>query len=271
MFYRQKMYKLRKNKNIKTKEQEEILEVGVFPITPYEKNKTRKRKKKEAIKTQKNLNDKNAKRNFYRKAQCNFDHTDYIWHITFKAGEEPKDYEDARRVFKNLISRVNTYRKKQGLKNTRYMGVVEGNFKKGNKVHFHILIDGDVNRDKLETFWKSGYSNIDRLQLDEKGIFKLTKYMMKDPKGKRRWIQSKGNLEEPQPLINDNRFSRKKMREMLTNQPSREEIEDLYPGYTLTDYTINYNEENGGVYMQIFLRRTVIGDIDKTNRKNRRI
>lgn len=263
MFYRQKMYKLRKIKNVKIKESLEVLEVNIFPITLADKNKSRKAKKKESLKKQKNLNDKNAKLYFYRKAQCNFDSSDYVWHITYNNNERPKDIEEANKDFKNLMAKVNKERKKSGLPNAKYMAVIEGGEGTKKKIHFHIIIDGDIHRDKLEGFWKKGTSNIDRLQPDENGIKGLTQYMTKDPKGKKRWKQSKGNLEEPQPMINDNRFSNRQMNNFLNNHPSREEFERLYPGYILTDYSINYSEENGGVYMNISMRRTIKNAINK--------
>lgn len=257
MFYRQKMYKLRKRKNVKVKESLEILEVRVFPITLTEKNKSRKTKKKESLQKQKNLNDKNARLYFFRKAQCNFDSSDYVWHITYSNDKRPQNIEEANKDFKNLIARVNSKRKKMGLSNAKYMAVIEGEEGNKKKIHFHIIIDGDIHRDMLEGFWKKGISNIDRLQLDENGVKSLTQYMTKDPKGKKRWKQSKGNLEEPIPSINDNRFTNRQMQNFLNNHPSREEFEKLYKGYTLTDYSIKYNDENGGVYMNISMRRIV--------------
>lgn len=266
MFYRQKVYELIKKINVKTKESQEILDISVFPITPFEKNKSRKRKKRESKVVQKNLNDKNAKKYFYRKAQCNFDISDYIWCISYD--EEPKSDKESINDFDNLIRRINRYRKKIGLENTRYMSVKEGGEGTKKRVHYHIIIDGDIDRDTLEGFWKKGYSNIRRLQPNEKGFKDLTQYMTKQPNSKKRWKCSRGNLVEPQVRINDNRFSRKKMREMLTQHPSREEIEALYPGYTLTDYSIKYNEENGGVYMNILMRRTVKNYLDKRRKRS---
>ncbi|AYE35675.1 rolling circle replication-associated protein [Clostridium septicum] len=266
MFYRQKVYKLIKKMNVKTKESQEVLDISMFPITMFEKKKSRKRKKRESRVVQKNLNDKNAKKYFYRKVQCNFDTSDYIWCISYD--KKPKNDEEANRDFENLIRRINNYRKKKGLERTRYMAVKEGGEGTKKRIHYHIIIDGDIDRNTLESFWKKGYSNTRTLRAREDGFKDLTQYMTKEGNSKKRWKCSRGNLVEPQAMINDNRFSRKKMREMLTQHPSREEIEALYPGYTLTDYSIKYNEENGGVYMNILMRRTVKNYLDKRRKRS---
>ena len=257
MFYRQKTKKLRKRKNLKVKESLEILKVSVYPIFDNkEKFKSRKKKNMESRIEQKNLNERNSKEYFYEKAQCNFDTSDYVWHLTFADKYKVNTKEEADRIFSNLIRVINRYRKKHNLDNCRYMGVIENGGK--GKLHWHVLIDGDVHRDILESFWKFGTSNIDRLQQDEEGIKNLCNYMMKDPKGKRRWKESRGNLEEPPtPSINDNKFSKRKMINMQIKQPTREELEKMYPGYTLTNFQIKTDETYGGVYMNVTMRRMV--------------
>ncbi|WP_294186393.1 hypothetical protein [uncultured Clostridium sp.] len=257
MFYRAKIQKLRKRKNIKVKESLEILKASVYPIyDDKEKYKSRSRKKRESRKEQKDWNEKNAKEYFCIKAQCNFDTTDYVWHITFSDNNRPTTEEEANRCFRNLMIRVNRYRRKVGLDRARYMAVIEHG--ESGKIHWHILIDGDIHRDILETFWNEGTSNVDRLQQDEEGIKKLCKYMLKDPKGKKRYKCSRGNLEEPPiPSINDNKYTRRQMIKMVTNQPTKEEIEKMYPGYILTNFSVVENKKYGGIYMNITMRRYV--------------
>lgn len=273
MFYRTKKQKLKKMKNVKAKESLEILKVSTYPVfDDAQKSRTRKQKKKQSREEQKQLNEKNAKEYFFTKAQCNFDTTDYVWHITFNDESRPETEEEARRIFRNLIIKVNRYRKKQGLDRAKYMAVIE--YGDSGQIHWHILIDGEVHRDILETFWNKGTSNVDRLQQDEEGIRKLCKYMLKDPKGKKRYIPSRGNLvEPPDPTINDNKFSRREMIKMATNQPTKEEIEAWYPGYILTKFNIKQDEVYGGIYMNIEMRRYVknnIKDIDKNINKEKK-
>lgn len=267
MFYRTKKQKLKKTKNVKAKESLEILKVSTYPVfDDAQKSRTRKQKKKQSREEQRQLNEKNAKEYFFTKAQCNFDTTDYVWHITFNNESRPETEEEARRIFRNLIIKVNRYRKKQGLDRAKYMAVIE--YGDSGQIHWHILIDSEVHRDILETFWNKGTSNVDRLQQDEEGIRKLCKYMLKDPKGKKRYIPSRGNLvEPPDPTINDNKFSRREMIKMATNQPTKEEIEAWYPGYILTKFNIKQDEVYGGVYMNIEMRRYVKNNTNNMNNR----
>lgn len=273
LFVRTKTRKLRKKKNVKVEQSLEILKSSSYFIyDDKQKSKSRKQKKKQAKKEQKDWNEKNAKEYFVDKAHCNFDTSDYVWHITFDEEHRPETLEDAERMFKNLIKKVNRWRKARGIVRAKYMAVIE--YGESGKIHWHILIDGEVHRDILETFWDKGTSNVDRLQQDEEGIRKLCKYMLKDPKGKKRYKPSRGNLvEPPAPTINDNKFSRREMIKMVTKQPTKEEIEAWYPGYILTKFDIKQDEVYGGVYMNIEMRRYVknnIKDIDKnTNRQKK--
>lgn len=118
-----------------------------------------------------------------------------------------------------------------------------------------------MNRDILEELWGRGFINVDRLQSNEEGFTALVKYMAKErdteeSKYSRSWRSSVG-LKKPNLNVNDCNWTGRKMKRMLMQQPSREEIERLYPGYTLTNYEIKYNQEWGQVYMDIQMRRWV--------------
>ncbi len=275
MFYRTKVQTLKKMVDVVAKESLEIKKISTYPIFDIkEKYKSRKKKKNQSRKEQKDWNEKNAKEYFFAKAHCNFDTSDYVWHVTFDDDHRPSTLEEAEKIFRNLMIKVNRLRrsKKYKLERARYMGVIE--YGEDGKIHWHILIDGKLHRDILETLWEYGTSNVDRLQQDEEGIRKLCKYMLKDPKGKKRYKASRGNLvEPPTPTINDNKFSRRKMIKMVTNQPTKEEIEKWYPGYILTKFEIKQNEQYGGVYMNIEMRRYVknnINNIDKNTNKQKK-
>mgnify|MGYP004732645361 FL=1 len=270
MFVRTKVQKLRKTLDVVVKESLEICKSSTYFVwDDKEKTKSRKQKKNQSRKEQKDWNEKNAKEYFFAKAHCNFDTSDYVWHITFNDDNRPTTLEEAEKIFRNLIIKVNRWRKAEGIPRAKYMAVVE--YGETGKVHWHILIDGKLHRDILETAWDKGTSNVDRLQQDEEGIRKLCKYMLKDPKGKKRYKASRGNLvEPPTPTINDNKFSRRQMIKMVINQPTKEEIEKWYPGYILTKFDIKQDKVYGGVYMNIELRRYVknnIKDIDKNTNK----
>lgn len=257
MFYRTKTQTLKKLIDVVVKESLEIKKISTYPLFDIkEKYKSRKQKKNQSRKEQKDWNEKNTKEYFIAKAHCNFDKSDYVWHVTFDDDNRPETLEEAERVFRNLMIKVNRWRKKRGIPRARYMAVIE--YGKSGKVHWHILIDGKLHRDILEEAWTKGTSNVDRIKENEEGFKDLCKYMLKDPKGKKRYKPSRGNLVEPPvPTINDNKFSRRQMIKMVTNQPTKEEIEKWYPGYILTKFDIKKDKKYGGVYMNIELRRYV--------------
>ena len=272
MFYRTKSQTLKKLIDVVAAESLEIKKISTYPMFDIrEKYKSRKQKKKQSRKEQKDWNEKNAKEYFIAKAHCNFDTSDYVWHITLNDEHRPKTLEEAEKMFRNLIIKVNRWRKKRELPRARYMAVIE--YGESGKLHWHILIDGKLHRDILEEAWKKGSSNVDRIKQNEEGFKDLCKYMLKDPKGKKRYKPSRGNLvEPPTPTINDNKFSRREMIKMSTDWPTKEEIEKWYPGYTLTKFDIKVDKVYGTIYMNIEMRRIIKNNIrnkskDKNNKK----
>lgn len=281
MAYREKRWKQRKTKNLKEKQSLEILHSKIFFITQQEKNQSRKDKKKESTIKRNEINTRRALEHHIRKVNCNFDKSDYVIHATFNSERRPLTRKEIDNAFSNYIKRINRKRKNMGLKNAKYMAVIEGGDGTEKEVHFHIIIDGELDRNILEDLWgKRGFVNVDRLQPNEEGLTGLTKYMSKGhfeeledelkedfkekegdnekkKKGTKRWRTSKGNLRGPVIEVNDNRFKKNKVRDMFKNEPSREEIEKLYPGYTLTYYKAVWNEEYDKYYIDIRLRRYI--------------
>lgn len=260
MFYREQRWRSRKTKNLKVKESMEFLDVRIFPISAKEKKKSRKEKTKVSEPKQKKLNNKRSIEWHRKIIHSNFDESDYVIHATFNNKNRPETKEQIEKEFKNYIARINRRRKKLGLGNTKYVAVIEGIKDKRKKVHFHIIVDGDLDRDTLEELWgKRGYINVDRLQMNEEGFTALVKYMAKekeseDMKYNKMWRSSVG-LKKPKLEVSDCKYNKNKMRNMLMQQPSRQELEVMYPGWILTNYEIKYNEEYGNIYMDINMRR----------------
>lgn len=65
-----------------------------------------------------------------------------------------------------------------------------------------------MDRDKAEELWGKGTANANRMQANELGFEELANYLSKDPRGKKRWSQSK-NIVIPLPKINDYKYSNK--------------------------------------------------------------
>lgn len=234
-----------------------MLEIDVYPITVQERKQTRKRKEKESAPKQKNLNDKNARKHLIRLINTNFTDNDLAVHLTYTDSTLPKSEEEARKDVANYLRRVKHYRKKNGLPPLKYIAVIE--YKeheenaKGVRMHHHIIMNS-IDRDIVEELWGKGRANADRLKADEFGYEALGRYITKDPKGNKRWTQSK-NLDQPTVKVNDFKFSRAKVEKMAKTSEDRELFEKLYPGYIFTSCKVEVNEVTGKVSLYIKMRK----------------
>ena len=188
------------------------LEVEIYPISKYEQKKSRSKKKMESRKEQKNLNDKNARKNLRRRIHANFDNRDLIVSLSYDAANLPSSEEAAIRDRNNYIRRIKNFRKKNGLSELKYISVLEyreatDDKRTKTRIHHHIIISG-MDRDKAEELWGKGMANANRMQANELGFEELANYLSKDPRGKKRWSQSK-NIVIPVPDINDYKYSNK--------------------------------------------------------------
>ena len=234
-----------------------ILEVEVYPITFQDRKQKRKKKEKESLPKQKNLNDKNAKKHLIRLLNNNFNDNDLAVHLTYSDSNLPATEKEARDDVTNFLRRVNYYRKKNNLSDLKYIAVIEYKGQEENKkairIHHHIVIN-DMDRDVVERLWKKGRANADRLKADEFGYEALGRYITKDPKGNKRWTQSK-NLKQPVVKINDFKLSKRKAEEMAKNPEDRAFFEKMYPGYILTECKSTVNDVVGCTYVNIKMRK----------------
>lgn len=234
------------------------LEVEIYPITKFEQKKKRSKKIKESRKEQKNLNDKNAKKHLRRIINANFDNKDLFVHLTYDSNNLANSEEEAVKDRNNFIRRVKNYRKKNGLDELKYVAVYEYHEATKDKrtktrIHHHLVMSG-MDRDIIEGIWKKGRANADRLKSNELGFEELANYILKDPKGKKRWCQSR-NMIIPEPKINDNKYSYRKVHELAHNQGFKEDFEKLYPGYIFTSHQVSVNDINSGTYIYIKMRK----------------
>lgn len=206
---------------------------------------------------QRNLNDKNAKKHLIRLLNNNFCDKDLAVHLTYTDENLPKSEEQAKKDVANFLRRIKHFRKKNELPELKYIAVCEyGESEEKNKkirLHHHIVIN-DMDRDKVEELWTKGRANADRLKADENGYAALGKYITKDPKGSKRWTQSK-NLKVPIPDVNDFKYSKRKVLEISKTPEDRELFEKLYPGYVFTKCDVQVNKINDGTYMYIRMRK----------------
>lgn len=237
-----------------------FLEVEIYPISFQERKQKRKKKQKESLKKQKNLNDKNAKKHLIRLLNTNFTNKDLSVTLTYDNKNLPGSLEEAKKDVVNYLRRIKHYLKKNNLPELKYIAVIEykdkGKNNRAVRMHHHIIMSGDIDRDRVEELWKKGRANADRLKNDEFGYEGLARYITKDPKGNKRWTQSK-NLKQPIVKVNDFKFSKRKVNELAKNQGSREEFESLYKGYVYRDYKVDVNEVTAGTYLYIKMQKFI--------------
>lgn len=229
------------------------LELEIFPVTPKQMKQKRKDKKKETVPKQKNLNDKNSRKYLRRITHLNFTDKDIAMHLTYRPECLPKTEEEARKDVRNFLRRVNYHIEKIGLPKLKYIAVIE--YEEGkSQLHHHIIMSGGVDRDTLEEIWGKGRANADRLKSDEYGYEALVNYITKDPKGKKRWISSKG-LKKPEPNVSDHKYKKNRVIEIAKNPDDTEIFEQNYPGYFLTTCKVQVNDYTAGIHLEIKLRK----------------
>ena len=229
------------------------IQVSYFPYTGRPMPEGRARKQAMSSPQQKRLNSKNAIRKCEAIIKANFGQDDYLLSPNYNPEHEPATIEDAKREVKNYINRLNYSAKKMGLPKVKALWVIEQGTKSG-RIHQHILIKTDLPRDFLEKKWGRGYCNADRIQMNRKNALDaIAQYMMKSPKGNRRW-NSTHNLVQPWESVNDNprMMSRRKvetLREIpVDSERARAIIEGDNPGYIMTSLEKEYREEVGQWY-----------------------
>lgn len=231
-----------------------MLEVEIFPITVQERKQSRSKKKKESLPKQKNLNDKNAKKHLIRLINTNFTDKDLSVTLSYKKDYLPLTKEEAKKDVDNFIRKLRRYIKKQQLGELKYIAVIE--FKESTKtqkavrMHHHLVINGIIDRDTVEKMWNKGRCNADRLKADEFGYEGLARYITKDPKGEKRWSQSR-NLDQPTIYVNDYKYSNRKVREISRSQGEKKYFENLYKGYIYRDLNVTSNDITGELYIYI--------------------
>lgn len=129
--------------------------------------------KKDNNKAQKNLNDKNARKYVERLINENFSDRDIWMTLTYDDEHLPPD-GDVDAAIKNVqkyIRRINYQRKKRGLPNAKYVYVTAYNPDAEIRWHHHIVMDGALDMETVESCWKQSSRNeVRRLQTDENGF-----------------------------------------------------------------------------------------------------
>lgn len=242
----------------------DYLEVDIFPVYS-QSGRGRKRRAKPTSEVQARLNQHHAERALCRILNANFTKEDIEIALTYRRDELPATYEEAYRDAQNYLRRCKRLRARLGLSELKYV-LVPG----GGRFHFHVVMNGGIDRSTLEELWGRGYANSRRLQFNENGIEGLAKYIGRQvedhtaarferEKGRKRFSCSR-NIKKPEPQERDGRISHKRVEELATfDAGSRGEFEKLYPGYYFSNSAPFYNEVNGGYYLCVQMYRKDAG------------
>lgn len=221
----------------------------------------RRKKQRQA---QRNLNEKNSRKQCERLINENFSDRDIWATFTYTDENMPSSMKEAQKDMTNYIKRINYRRKKKGLKNARYIYVTECSEK--GRWHHHIVMDGDIDMDTVEVTWNKGKRNeVRRLQKDENGLSGMAMYITKQKKQKgaagskyqKAWKASKG-LKKPDVRKNHYKFKQKDVDEIVTGKATVEDkLSKWYAGdgYTMTSCEIRYNVFNRRFYIAARMHR----------------
>lgn len=232
-----------------------IRELEVYPIYP-KKEMPDEWKIQKGRTAQKNLNNKNAKKNLIRLINSNFKNGDYFITLGYSKDNLPKDHAQAKKNMQNYIRRINYLIKKENLKPAKYIYITEHSEDKKIRCHHHLIISTELPIDIVEGMWKLGRrNNMRKIDTDELWLTGLATYFTKDPKGKKRWCSS-NNLKKPYIRKSHSKISKKRVNTMTTHQNLiQHEMERLNPGYALVDYEIYLNPYNGRPYIYTRMRK----------------
>ena len=229
------------------------LELDLYPVFGNRSDAPRTKRGNGSKPAQKNLNDRRARRYLNNLVNANFGEGDLWCTFTYDAEHVPDDPEEADKRFTNFIRRINRRRKKAGKDNVKYICVTEysSDEEKGTRCHHHVIMEGDCDRDELETIWKQGKRNqTRRISPDpDTNVAGIVNYISKDPKGRKRWRASK-NLKKPIITRSVCKFGKRTAQKMATDRDYLEKrIMKSYPGYRFIDAEVKINDINGGFYI----------------------
>ena len=248
-------------------------EVDIIPRTDSAERAVRgKRRKRQRVSKpkQKDLNEKNSKRYLVQLGNGNFGAGDLHVTLTYSAKHLPQTVEEAERRIGNYLNRVAYRRKKLGLPPLKYILVTEYGYAKDDpdhtgrpvRIHHHVIMNAGLDRDEVEMMWTAerinwrkydadhsygdtveriGYVNADRIQTNENGIEALCKYVMKNPKGKKRWSSSRNLVRPVERPPADGKYSKKKVEALAkSNDRGLDFFQKRFHGYTIAEIRPEY-------------------------------
>lgn len=258
-------------------------EVDFCPITETEHRATARAKKRFASSlAQQARNAERATRLLIQLLNTNFDDRGFSLTLTYRDTYLPPDDETAWRDIHNYLLRLRRFIKRQDWPKDaklKWVCVTENQEEdkaaglKEIRYHHHMLIqlDGlDAEqrsrlRDALENLWSTGPNghreqigtvNADRLQPENDSLEGLAKYLLKNPRCRKRWHASRGLKRPTYPRPNDTCWTPRKLADACTKRVDDADYwEQRYPGYRFLGAVPSFCEERAEWRLYIKLRR----------------
>ena len=236
------------------------LEAEIYPVFGREQRQEAKRQKKMLTpeKIRRN-NDERARRRLIQLIDANFGEGDV--HVTLTYAEPP-GWDRAKKDIRNFMGKISRMRKKRGLPDLKYIYSLEDDEDGTRKrIHAHVIMNGGISREEIESIWARGYANAERLQPTKEGLEAIARYISKQSRErhKRKWSSSK-NLIKPKTRTSDTKLSNARVKRLARgfDADAREIMEKVYQGYEFVRCTIRYSDLVDGVYIRALMRKKVI-------------
>ena len=242
------------------------IDAEVFPVFGRQiRGELRRAKSQITREAQQRANDERSRRHLIQLVEANFSEKDVAVGLDY-AGQAPTP-ERVDKDIRNFIARVKRARARAGLPELKYIYAIGGDEMpargySGKRPHVHIIMNGGIDRDKLERMWGNGRANADRLQPRDVGLGGISTYFTKQKqdrppkKGVRKWRGSR-NLKQPVRRSRDAKMPNNRVKRIAHDfrNEAREVMERLYPGYEMQDCQVRYSDVVDGVYIRCVLRR----------------
>ena len=242
------------------------IDAEVFPVFGrHQRGELRRAKHQVTREAQRRANDERSRLHLIQLVEANFSEKDVAITLSY-AGTAP-DPERVDKDVRNFINRVKRARAKRGLEELRYIYAIGGDEMpaagySGKRPHIHMIMNGGVGRDELETIWGKGRANADRLQPGSEGLGGIAVYFTRQKQdrpekpGVRKWRGSR-NLKQPVRRSRDARMPNSRVKRIARDfrNEAKDVMEKLYPGYKLQDFQVRYSDIVDGVYIRCVMRR----------------
>lgn len=198
-----------------------------------------------------------------RLINANFGSGDILLTLTYGRDAQPQDAEQAGRDVRAFLRRLRRLREKMGLEPLKYVYTTECTHGLlGTRYHHHLIVNGGMDRDAIESLWRGGYCNSRIARADGTGLAGWAHYMTKQKatqeKAAKRGFACSRNLKKPTITRADHKLSVARMVKMAEDMEKNgaEILEALYPGYTLVERPeIRWSRYVTGVYLTARLVR----------------